>query len=391
LLAPIDGPVAVGVAVVPRSGAILLAASIVLSGLLAAWTLRETFGDARLAPSRGTLAAWLLALAVPALAGFDPARGFEMIGLALLAAAAHLALVRWWTEPGVARTVVFTALGGGTALVLIALAMQLTHRPAGLYAANLGRATGLFITPNYFAAWLVPFIALAAGVALSAQRALERWSAAFAAGAGALALLATFSLGGWIGGAVAFVLGAWWLGRRAIAGGAVVIVALAASVALFFPGITHHRIDERFVRLEAMRTGVHVATVFPLLGVGPLAYPTVYATFRDPATTEDAIVREHPHDVIVSLFAETGIAGVAAIAFGWWRMGRAIRERYRRADARTRRITACLCAGLVGRFAHGAVDLVGVLEVAFVWIPFSALALALAEHGWTHDPASEAG
>jgi O-antigen ligase len=391
LLAPIDGPVGVGAAVVPRSGAILLAASIAIAGCIAASSLRNAFRAPALAASRTTLAIWLLTLIVTAACGFAPGRGFEMIGLAVLTAAVHLALVRWWSAPGVARAVLWTAVGGGLVLALIALAMQITHRPGAVYAANLGRATGLFVTPNYFAAWLVPFTGLSTGVALAAQRRWERWVAGGAAVVGAIALVATFSLGGWLGGAVAFVAGAWWLGRRAVAGGAAATLVAVALVAAFFPGLTHHRVTERFVRLEAMQTGLKVARDFPLLGVGPLAYPTVYDAFRVPSTTEDAIVREHPHDVVVSLLAETGVAGLAAIAFGWWYIGRAIRAAYVRAGAPARRLTVCICAGLIGRFAHGLVDLVGVLEVAFVWIPFSALALAVARDGIGDDGAVRSG
>jgi O-antigen ligase len=274
-----------------------------------------------------------------------------------------------------------TAVGGGSLLALAALLMQLSRHPAAVYAANLGRATGFFVTPNQFAAWLVPFTALAAGVALAAQRPVTRWLAGAGAALGALALAATFSLGGWLGGAVAVVVAAWWLGRRRLAGGVALAVVIAALALAFAPGLTHHRSSERFVRLDAMRAGVRMAALFPLLGVGPLAYPTVYPALRVPSTTEDAIISEHPHDVVISLFAEVGIFGVLAIAYGWWRIGRAIRHGYRAADARTQRLVACICAGLLGRFVHGAVDLVGVLELSFVWVPFAALALAAARDG----------
>ena len=381
LLAPIDGPVAVGAAVLSRSAATVLAASIVVAAIVAAMSLRGQLRDARLATSRIALGAWFAALCVTAIVGFDPARSFSMIGLALCAAAVHLAIVRWWRAPGVAAAVLWTAVCGLFGLALIALAMQISHHPAAVYATNLGRATGLFVTPNQCAAWLIPFSALAAGVALSARRATARWCAAVAAVTGGLTLLATFSFGGWFGGAAAFVVATWWLGRRALSGTVAALVLALALAAVFLPGLTHHRSSERFVRLDAMRAGLHVAAVFPLLGVGPLAYPVVYPAFRVPSTTEDAVIGEHPHDLMISLLADTGVAGVAAIVFGWWQLGRAILAGYRRADARSRRLVACICAGLIGRFVHGFVDLVGVLELAFVWIPFAAIALAAAREG----------
>jgi O-antigen ligase len=381
MLAPIDGPIPIGAAVVPRGGAFVLAASLVVAGIVALLSLGGAWGEERLAASRTTLIVWLAALVVPALLGFNLTHSLEVAGMALLCAIVHLALVRWWPVPGVASAVLWTAVTGGLLLALAALAMQITHRPSDVYAANLGRATGLFVTPNQFAAWLVPFAALSAGVALTAPRPALRWTAVVAALAGVAALAATFSIGGWIGGATACIVALWWLGRRAIAAGACVALLAIACVVILAPGVTHHRTSERFVRLDAIRAGVRVAEAFPLTGVGPMNYAVLYPAFRTPESTEDAIIGTHPHDVLVSLFAETGIAGVIAIAFGWWRMGRAIRRAYVRADPRAKRLTACICAGIVGRFVHGFVDLVGVVELTFFWIPFAGLALAAARDG----------
>ena len=383
LLAPIDGPIPVGAAVVPRAGAIVLAATLVAAGLIAAISVAGAWRDERLAVSRSTLAAWMLALVVPAVAGFDLVHSLEVAGMALLCVAVHFALVRWWRVPGVATAVLQTAVLGGLVLVVIALVMQITHRPAAVYAANLGRATGLFVTPNQFAAWLVPFTALAAGVALTTERRTLRWIAIAASAASAIALVATFSIGGWIGGTVAVILALWWLGRRAFASAAAVALVAAGLLIALAPGLTHHRLSERFVRIDAIQAGLRIAAAFPLLGVGPMNYALVYPAFRTPSSTEDAIVGTHPHDVTVSLLAETGAVGVAAIAFGWWRIGRAIRTAYKRADMRTKRLTACICAGIAGRFVHGFVDLVGVVELAFFWIPFAGVALAIARDGIT--------
>jgi O-antigen ligase len=381
MLAPIDGPIPIGAAVVPREGALVLAASLVVAGIVALLSLGGVWRDERLAASRTTLAAWLAALVVPSLLGFNLTHSFEVAGMALLCAIVHLALVRWWSAPGVATAVLWTAVVGGLLLAVVAIAMQVAHRPADVYTANLGRATGLFVTPNQFAAWLVPFAALSAGVALSTPRGALRRTAAAAALAGAAALIATFSIGGWIGGAAAGVLALWWLGRRTFAAGAAVALLAVAALVVAAPGLTHHRTSERFVRLDAIGAGVRVAQAFPLTGVGPMNYALLYPAFRTPESTEDAIVGTHPHDVIVSLLAETGLAGIVAIAFGWWRMGRAIRTAYVRADGPTRRLVVCVCAGIAGRFVHGFVDLVGVVELTFFWIPFSALALAVARDG----------
>jgi O-antigen ligase len=237
------------------------------------------------------------------------------------------------------------------------------------------------VTPNQFAAWLVPFLATSSGVALAARsRGLQRLAACGAVLA-AIDLAATFSLGGWIGGCAALLAGLWWGGRRRLAAIGAAIAIVLVVVAIASPAVVRHRQSERFVRLDAIHAGIHLAALFPLTGVGPLAYPRAYPLVRVPSSTEDAAIAEHPHDVTISLLAETGIAGLAAIVAGWLIAGRAIVRGFRRATPQTRTLIACIGAGILGRFVHGFVDLVGALELAYVWFPFTALLLALARDG----------
>jgi O-antigen ligase len=387
LLAPLQGRIPIGAAALPSSGALALAIAIVASGIIAAFSLAGALRDERLRASWPIVALWFAALAIPAIGSFLPARTWPFIGLAVLCCAVSLAIVRWWRTPGVARALIGTYLVGGLLLTIASLAMLATHRPASVYAVNLGRATGFFITPNQYAAWLVPFMATSAGFALATRSRARRILAGTCAISALLALALTFSFGGWLGGATAIVLGAWWLGRRAIAATAATALIAGALVALAFPSLTHHRAAERFVRLDAAQAGWHMATLFPLTGVGPLAFRAVYPLVRATDSTEDDVIAEHPHDLVLSLFAETGIAGTLAIGCGWWLAMTLIRRYAKNADERTRAALACIAAGLAGRFAHGLVDLVGVLELAFVWLPFAGLMLALARDGMCEDVA----
>jgi O-antigen ligase len=381
VLAPIDGPSSIGAPVLSRTAAIVFAASLVLAALLAAGSLRGQSDDDGVRAARPVFGLWLGALVLASIFSFLPWRSWSFLALAVLSAAGSLALVRWWREPAVARTLVRTYLWGGLVLVALALLMEITHRPGAVYAANLGRATGLFVTANQFAAWLVPFLATACGIALAARSHGLQRLAACAAALSVIDLAATFSLGGWIGGCAALLAGLWWMGRPrvAVAGAAIAVVLVA--VAVVSPAIVRHRQSERFVRLDAIRAGISVAALFPLTGVGPLAYPRAYPLVRVPSSTEDSAIAEHPHDVTISLLAETGLMGVAAIVAGWVLAGRAIVGGFRRATPQTRTLIACIGAGIAGRFVHGFVDLVGALELAYVWFPFAALLLALARDG----------
>ena len=381
LLAPIDGPSSIGAPVLSRAAAIVLAASLVVAALLAARSLRGQGDDSGVRAVRPVYGLWLGALIVAGIFSVLPWRSWSFLGLAMLSAAGSIALVRWWREPVVARAVVRTYLWGGLVLAGLALVMEIAHRPAAVFAANLGRVTGLFVTPNQFAAWLVPFLATACGIALAARsRGLQRLAACGAALA-AIDLAATFSLGGWVGGCAALLAALWWLGRRPLAAIGAAFGVVLVAVAIASPAIVRHRQSERFVRLDAIRAGINVAALFPLTGVGPLAYPRAYPLVRVPSSTEDAAIAEHPHDVTISLLAETGLAGLAAIVAGWVLAGRTIVRGFRRATPQTRTLIACVAAGLAGRFVHGLVDLVGALELAYVWFPFTALLLALARDG----------
>jgi hypothetical protein len=381
LLAPIDGPSSIGAPVLSRAAAIVLAASLVIAALLAAGSLRGELADDGVRAARPVFGLWLGALVVAGIFSFLPWRSWSFLALAIVSAAGSLALVRWWREPRVARAVLRTYLWGGLGFVALALLMQITHRPGAVYAANLGRATGLFVTPNQFAAWLVPFLATACGSALAARTRGLRVLAACGALLAAIDLAATFSLGGWMGGCAALLVALWWLGRRPLAAIGVAVAVVLVAIAIANPTIVRHRQSERFVRVDAIRAGITMAALFPLTGVGPLAYPRVYPLVRVPSSTEDAAIAEHPHDVTISLLAETGLAGLVAILVGWIVAGRAIVRGFRRATPPTRTLIACIGAGVAGRFVHGLVDLVGALELAFCWFPFAALLLALARDG----------
>jgi O-antigen ligase len=89
----------------------------------------------------------------------------------------------------------------------------------------------------------------------------------------------------------------------------------------------------------------------------------------------------HPHDAYLSLAGETGIVGLIAAGYGWWRIGAAIREALRRRMPRERMLAIGVCAGLCAALVQGIFDTVGIVQMCFVWIPYTALALAAAEHG----------
>ncbi len=364
----------VGYVFAGRAGAAALVALLVAAAVvLLARLIRE--GAAR--PDRTSaaiLGPWIGAVALSSVLGFDPGAGLQVVGIMLLTALFHVAAVRFYGRPGVGRVLVRTYLWTGLVASLAALAMVAVRRPAELWALNHGRAAGVFVTANQFAAFLIAFVFIALGTALGNGGA--RRLGAAAAAAGTVALLATVSLAGLLGAAVAATFYSMALGARRLAAAFAAAIALGAAVLALGPAARHNP-AESLDRLRIWQAGLRVAELFPLTGVGPMAYFRVYPAVRPPnGDLPGTFGALHPHDAYLSLAGETGLVGVGATLFGWLRFGRAFRAGVSRLDGGARRFAYGVAAGLVAVLVQGLFDTIGVVEMAFVWIPYTGLALA---------------
>jgi O-antigen ligase len=330
------------------------------------------------APSGALLGAWIGSAGLASALGLDPASGFQVVGIMLLAGVFHVALVRYFGEPPVGRAVLGAYLATGLVAALAGLAMLALRRPALLYALNHGRAAGLFVTANQFAAFLIAYIFIALGAVLVSRGWLRRLAYA-GTGVGLVALAATFSLAGWLGAAVAGIFFALGCGARRVAAG-FGIALLAGILAATLRPLAGHNPADAFDRLRTWRAGIRVAELFPLTGVGPMAYWRVYPDVRPPnGDVPGTFGALHPHDAYLSLAGETGVLGLAAAGYGWVRFGRAVARGLRLRAGRGGRLCLGVCAGLLAVLTQGVFDTIGVVDMAFVWIPYTALALAAAE------------
>jgi len=362
-----------------RAGAAALLGILVLAALVAGATLMRE--RVRLPePSGAMLAAWIGSSALSAVLGFDPLVSVQVVGMTVLGGMFHVGLVRFYGRAGVERAVLATYLTAGLIAGVAALAMVALRQPVPLWAFNHGRAAGVFVTANQCAAFLIALTFVALGVAFSRRGALQRLARACVA-VSLVALAATVSQAGWLGAGAGAVFFAFSLGARRIALVLVLSGAVAATVLAARPAIGHNP-GEAFDRLRVWQAGLRVAELFPLTGVGPMAYFRIYPAVRpangDPPGTFGAL---HPHDAYLSLAAETGLVGLAACGYGWWRFARAMRHRLRARCACDRRLALGICAALVAVLVQGLFDTVGVVQLAFVWIPFTALALGAAGDG----------
>lgn len=372
----------VGFAFLGRAGAGVLMGALALSALACAAALARERALREASPSRTILAAWIGAVLVSALFGLDPLSGVQVVATMLLGAFFHLALVRLFHRPGVAATLLISYLSAGLIATALGIAMVLLHVPAGLYAGTHGRAAGLFLNANQFAEFLDLFVFVALGVAAGAREPLPRVLGWSGVALGSCALVLTFSREALAGAAAGAMFFAFARGRSRIALALGAGTALAAVLLLLRP-FPHHDPSDSFSRLRTIESGVRVASLFPLTGVGPVSYWRVYPAIRTVNGAEPGTFGAlHPHDVYVSLAGELGLVGLAAAAYGWVRFTRVVRRRLPLAAAPQRALALGVCAAFVALAVSGVLDTVGVVQMTFVWIPYTALALgALAEPG----------
>jgi O-antigen ligase len=392
----------VGYAFLGRTGAALLAAGLALAALTCAAALardgalpalvrQRALTDA--SASRDLLAAWIGAALLSSLLGLDPLSGIQVVASMLLGACFHVALVRFYRRPRVAGTLVAAYLWTGLIASLLGIAMVLTHVPAELYATANGRAAGFFLNANQFAEFLDLFVLLALGIALGDRPAKQRLLALSGALAGGVALLLTFSRESLAGAAAGAVFLAFVLGRRRTAG-ALAAIALAAGLGLTLRPFPHHDPSDSFSRLRTLESGLRAGSLFPLTGVGPVAYWRVYPAIRPVnGAAPGTFAALHPHDVYLSAAAELGLVGLAAAAFGWVRFTSVLRRRWSGTTQPDRALAAGVCAGFVALAVSGVFDTIAIVQMTFIWIPYSALALAAvrsAEPGEVPQPVNAA-
>jgi hypothetical protein len=372
----------VGFAFLGRAGAGVLAGLLALSALVCAGALARDRAFGEPSPSRTILAVWIGAALLSAILGLDPLSGVQVVATMLLGAFFHLALVRYYRRPGVAPTLLRAYLAVGLGATVLGIVMVFTHVPAELYAVAHGRAAGLFLNANQFAEFLDLFAFVSLGAAAGAHEPLPRALGWAGVALGGTALVLTFSREALAGAAAGAIFFAFAQGRSRTALGLGGATALAVALLVLRP-FPHHDPSDSFSRLRTIESGVRVASLFPLTGVGPVSYWRVYPAIRTVNGAEPGTFGAlHPHDVYVSLAGELGLAGLAAAVYGWVRFVSVMRRRLPLAPPADRTLALGVCAGFVALAVSGVLDTVGIVQMTFVWIPYSALALAaLAEHG----------
>jgi hypothetical protein len=265
---------------------------------------RDWLTFAFLAPGVATILA-----AIP---GFDPLLG---IGLGVMVAglgAAGLTVARV-ADAATTRLCIRSFLWSALASAVLALAMLVSHRPYALYAFNQGRAIGTFLNPNELAAYALIALGVAVPVAF-ASRGRDRL-ATLCSVVLVVTLGATFSRWGAFSAVCGVVVYAL-LARARVLLAAALVVALAGVALDAVAGAAHHNPRDAWARAVAWRTGLTTFERFPLLGVGPFAFPRTYDAMRPPdAPGNRTAVAFDPHSLPIAFAAEGGsVALVTLIA-----------------------------------------------------------------------------
>ena len=363
------GPAATGVAALAAFVGFALATTVplppALFALLSPAAARLTAAMLPGWPAAGSFSAWRpLAL--------DPyATWMELSRLALgCAAFATLVGYPWRDEDAVLARLVPTLVVGGSAMGALGLVAQAAGNGRVLWISDVatidGRASGPFVNPNHFAAWLGMIIPLALAYAVTLVRRLRRrlaaaahagrgmgvrreraWIAALIANQQALVLplaaatavvvmlvahRATDSRGGLVAvlvglgvtacglllrvrpGSRAALLGRFGrfgrllpaaLGLGFLAASAATVVFWAASTDLADDGVDASLAS----RLAVAAEGRAVVRDFALVGSGLGSWLHAFRPYQAPPV--EGGIWDHAHDDYLELAAETGLVGVA--------------------------------------------------------------------------------
>jgi O-antigen ligase len=345
-------------------------AAVTLAGL--GWAARRVLAGRSLftpSPLNAPLALLLLATAAGVAIAAEPGTAAKrlVVGTALFFVIQMLAADG---GPRTARSLLLVLVGSGAAVATVAVAGAAGGSPelVGFGGVAKNRATGSFDEPNLLASFLG--FALPAALALAfATRAGFRPVLVAAFGLILLAIVLSLSRGGLLAaaGGTLVMLG-WRPVRRAALLVGVLIASFGVLSAAPLPGARY--VDLVTSRIESVQytgaatgdfrrelwstTPAIIGDHLPL-GIGAGSYPAVSQTYGlvDP-NQGDAI--EHAHSVPLTVAAETGVLGIAALVLLGVRLPGVLVAACRRTAGWDRGAAFAVAAGLTAFALQGLVD-----------------------------------
>lgn len=220
-------------------------------------------------------------------------------------------------SPGdVARLVL--ALAAVTTVVAVVALLQAVAGGAVTEVQGVRRVQGTYTSPNHLALLLGRALPLLTAAALL----LPRWRLLAAVGAMlcAGALVATFSVGGWLGAGLGVLVVMGLVGGWRPVAALVAVGALAGAV--LFTAAPVERLRGRLdptqgtglVRVQLWRASVELIGESPVLGIGLDNFLYRYPARMPPGAAFEPNL-SHPHNLVLQTWLQLGLAGLAAV--GW--------------------------------------------------------------------------
>jgi O-antigen ligase len=177
------------------------------------------------------------------------------------------------------------------------------------------------------------------------------------------ALLATFSLGGWLASGLAILVVVGLLGgRRPLV---ILVAAGAIAAAVLLVAVPSERLAGRldpsrgtsFVRVQLWQASGVLVAESPLLGIGLDNFLYRYPAVMPPDTSYEPNL-SHPHNLVLQFWLQLGVTGLAALVWLLWRFWRLVWPVAR--DGAGPAVERALAVGALGSMtdfvAHGLVD-----------------------------------
>lgn len=274
----------------------------------------------------------------------------------------------------------------GVAISLVGGWQYITNDRIITAEAGLRRIRGFYGSPNNLALFLGRALPFALAFALFWRRGRLLWLTATVVMA--LAMLLTFSIGGWVAiGLAVLVVAALHSGRTLKVAVAVAVVGLLAGgiIGAGVPRIASHfdlRDGTTFARLDVWRSALHMLRDHPIRGIGLDNFLYYYQHgYRLPSGWEDPDL-SHPHNIVLDFWLSLGFPGLLVLVGGMGWLAREVARGWRDSSGEVRGMYVGVTGALVDMVAHGMVDnsfFLPDLAVLF-WLMFAIVTVLRREH-----------
>jgi putative inorganic carbon (hco3(-)) transporter len=224
------------------------------------------------------------------------------------------------------------------------------------------RVGGTIGSPNYAASYLATLLVPTAAILLTNLRPWHKWLAAATLLVGGIALVLTFSRGGWLALAVSMVILVSFVCLRGWLSPALpfALIAPVAVLALVFQDSIASRLlsddgGAAYSRVPLMSLAFRMIADNPILGVGANNFAVAMREYASPEFGREWLYTVHNKYLLV--LAESGIgAFVAFIAFLLVTLLRGV-QGWRSSDRLLALVAIGLAAGLAGQMVHMSFDI----------------------------------